>query len=105
MPQIIIKERAANVVSYTFLQEMLINIKTRHFHSSVNHQEQLFHRTLITGYFRPVNIAILKFLRTGFFIEHLQKQSFADIPQNRVTPLFLKVSQTSQESTGVGVSF
>ena len=48
-----------------FLQEMLINIKTRHFHSSINHQEQLFHRTLITGYFRPVNIA--KFLRTGFF--------------------------------------
>ena len=77
----IIKERTANVVSYTFLQEMLINIKTRHFHSSINHREQLFHRTLITGYFRPVNIA--KFLRTGFFIEHLQKQSFADIPQNR----------------------
>ena len=81
MPHIILQERTANVVSYTFLQEMLINIKTRHFQSSVNHREQLFHRTLITGYFRPVNIA--KFLRTGFFIEHLQKQSFADIPQNR----------------------
>ena len=103
MPHIILQERTANVVSYTFLQEMLINIKTRHFHSSINHQEQLFHRTLITGYFRPVNIA--KFLRTGFFIEHLQKQSFADIPHNRVTPLFLKVSQTSQGSTCVGVSF
>ena len=81
MPQVIRKERTAHLASYTFLQEMLINIKTRHFHSSINHQEQLFHRTLITGYFRPVNIA--KFLRTGFFIEHLQKQSFADIPQNR----------------------
>ena len=54
------------------------------------------------GYFLPVNIA--KFLRTGFFIEYLQKQSFADIPQNRVTPLFLKISQTSQESTFVGAS-
>ena len=43
---------------------MLINIKTRHFHSSINHQEHLFHRTLITSYFRPVNIA--KFLRTAF---------------------------------------
>ena len=64
-----------------FLQEMLINIKTCHFHSSTNHREQLFHRTLITGYFRPVNIA--KFLRTGFFIEHLHKQSFADMPQIR----------------------
>ena len=78
MPQIIHKERTANVGSYTFLQEMLINIKTRHFHSPIKHWEQLFHRTLITGYFCPVNIA--KFLKTGFIIEHLQKQSFADIP-------------------------
>ena len=73
MPQIILKERAA--------KEILINIKTRRFHSSINHQEQLFHRTLITGYFHPMNIA--KFLRKGFIIEHLRKQSFADIPQNR----------------------
>ena len=80
MAQIILKEITANVVSYTFLQEMLINIKTRHFHSSINHREERFDRTLITGYFRPVNIE--KVLRTGFFIEHLQKQSFADIPQN-----------------------
>ena len=75
---------------------MLVNIKTRHFHSSINLREQLFHRTLITGYFRPVNIA--KYLRTGFFIDHLQKQSFADIPQNGVTPLFLKVSHTSKKA-------
>ena len=79
MPHIILQERTANVVSYTFLQEMLINIKTRHFHSSINHREQLFHRTLITGYFR----FIAKFLRTGFFIEHLQTQSLVDIPQNK----------------------
>ena len=78
MPQIILKESTAHLGSYTFLQEILINIKTRHFHSSINHQEQLFHRTLIIGY-----LNIVKFLRTGFFIEHLQKQSFADIPQNR----------------------
>ena len=71
-----------------FLKEMLINIQTRHFHSSINHREQPFHKALITGYLRPMNIA--KFLRTGFFI---------------VTPLFLKISQTSQESTCVGVSF
>ena len=82
----IIKERTANVVSYTFLQEMLINIKTRHFHSSINHREQLFHRTPITGYFHPVEYC--KVFKNGFFIEHLQKQSFANIPQNRVTPLF-----------------
>ena len=103
MRQVILKERTANVVSYTFFTRDVDQYQNRHFHSSINHREQLFHRALITGYFRPVNIA--KFLRTGFFIEHLQKQSFADIPQNRVTPLFLKVSQTSQESTCVGVSF
>ena len=56
MPHIILKERTADVGSYArFLQEMLINIKTRHFHSSISHQGQLFHRTLITGYFHPVN--------------------------------------------------
>ena len=60
---------------------MLISIKTSHFHSSINNQEHIFHRTVITGYFRPVNIA--KFIRTGFFIEHLQKQSFTDIPENK----------------------
>ena len=86
MPQIILKESTAHLGSYTFLQEMLINIKTRHFHSSINHQEQLFHRSLITGYFCLVNIA--KFLTLDFFIEHLQKQSFADIPQNKYSQSF-----------------
>ena len=81
MPQIILEERTALQAAALFLQEMLINIKTRYVHSSINHQEQLFHRALITGYFCPANIA--KFLRMGFFIEHVQKQSFADIPQNR----------------------
>ena len=66
MSQIIFKERTAHLARYTFLQEMLINIKTRHFHSSMNHQEHLFHGTLIISYFRPVNIA--KFLRTSFFL-------------------------------------
>ena len=58
MPQIILKEITAHLGSYTFLQEMLINIKTRHSHSSINHQEHLFHRTLIAGCFRPMNIAV-----------------------------------------------
>ena len=64
MPQIILKERTAHLASDTFLQEMLINIKTRHFHSSINHQEHLFHIIHITSYFGPVNIA--NFLRTAF---------------------------------------
>ena len=67
--QIILKERTAHLGSYTFLLEMLINIKKCHFHSSVKHQEPFFHRTFVTGHFRPVNIA--KFLRAGLFIDHL----------------------------------
>ena len=47
-----------------FLQEKLINIKTRHFQRPINHQEHLFHKTHITSYFRPVNIE--KILRTVF---------------------------------------
>ena len=43
MPQIVLKERTAHLASSTFLQEMLINMRTRHFHSSINHQEHLFH--------------------------------------------------------------
>ena len=64
MPQIIRKERTAHLASYTFLQEMLINIKTRQSHSSINDQVRLFHRALITSYFWLANIA--KFLRTSF---------------------------------------
>ena len=63
MPQIILKERAAHLPSYTFFTRDVDQYKTRYFHSSINHQEHLFHRTLITSYFRPVNIA--KFLRTA----------------------------------------
>ena len=83
MPQIILQKRTANSASNIFfLREMLISIKTRHFDSSINHQEHLFHRTLITKYFRRVNIA--KFLRAGFSYK----------PPEAV---FLKVSQTSQD--------
>ena len=71
MPQIVLKERTAHLASYTFLQEMLINIKTRHFHSSINRQKHLFHRTLITSYVRHVNNA--KFLRTAFLQNTSQK--------------------------------
>ena len=72
MPHIILMERTANVGSYAlFLQEMLINIKTRHFHSSFNHQEQLFHRTLITGYYRLVNIARFLKLVSAIFVNFL----------------------------------
>ena len=99
MPQVIRKERTAHLASYTFLQEMLINVKTHHFHSSINHQEQHFHRTLITSYFCPVNIA--KFLRTAFY----RTPPEAVVCRCSSKQVFLKVLQTSQESTHVGGSF
>ena len=64
MPQIILKERTAHLASYTFFRREVKNIKTSPFHSSIKHQEHLFHRILITSYFRSVNIA--KFLKTAF---------------------------------------
>ena len=42
MAQIIPKERTVYLASYTFLQEILINIKTRQSHSSINHLEHVF---------------------------------------------------------------
>ena len=42
MPQIILKGRTSHLASYTFLQEMLINVRTRQFHSSINHQHTFF---------------------------------------------------------------
>ena len=64
MPQIILKERTAHLASYTCFTRDFDQYKKRHFHSSINYQEHLFHRTLITSYFRPMNIA--KFLKTVF---------------------------------------
>ena len=48
MPQIILKERTAHLASYTFLQEMLIHIKRRHFHSCSIHQEHLITEKLLS---------------------------------------------------------
>ena len=91
MAQIILKERTAHLASYTFLQEILINIKTRHCHSYVNHQQQLFHRTLITGFFRPVNIA--KFLRTAF-LQNTSRRSHLQI--------FLKIGTLKSFANFIG---
>ena len=73
---------------------MLINIKTRHFHSSIIHQKHIFHRTLTTSHFRSVNI--VKFLRTA---------TSENTSRSSRLQMFLKVSQTSQERTYVRVSF
>ena len=63
-----------------FLLEMLINKKTRHFDSSLNHQEHLFHRTCYHQLFSSYEYC--KVFKNSYFIEHLQKQSLANILQN-----------------------
>ena len=75
MPQIILKERTANVVSYTFF--------TRDVDQYQNTSLSQLYQPPRTAFSQDTYHWLLtKFLRTGFFIEHLQKQSFADIPQN-----------------------
>ena len=78
MSQIILKEITAHLVRYTFVQEMLINIETPQSRSSINHQEHLFHRNLLLS-----SCKYCKVFKNIFFIEHLQKQSFTDVLQNR----------------------
>ena len=71
MPQIIRKERTPHLASYTFLQEMLIKIKTLHFHSSINNQERLFEYLRILQH-RCFPVKLGKFLRRPFLTKHLQ---------------------------------
>ena len=77
MPQIILKERTAHIVRYTFYTKSFI----RHFHSSISHQVHPFQRTPVTSYFRVVNIA--KFLRTAFLWGTTRSSRFQ---------MFLKIS-------------
>ena len=75
----LLQERTAHFTSYIF-QEMLINIKTCNCYSSINHQEHLSHRTLYHQLL--LSDEYCKILKKSFFIEHLQKQWFADVLQN-----------------------
>ena len=75
------KEQLIQPVHLSFLQETLISIKRRHFHSSINHQEDPIHRALYHQLLSSYEYC--KVLKNSFFIEHLQKQTFADVLRNR----------------------
>ena len=62
--KLLLMKKTAQLARTLFYQELLINISKHQFHSSINHQEYLFHRTFITNYFCPVNI--VKFLSEVF---------------------------------------
>ena len=64
MPQIILKERTAHLASYTCFTRDADQHKNTSLSQLYQPPRTLFHRTCITSYFRPVNIA--KFLRTPF---------------------------------------
>ena len=60
-----LKNFAIHLASYTFFTRDVDQYKNTSLSQlSINHQEHVFHRTLITSYFHPVNIA--KLLRTAF---------------------------------------
>ena len=89
MLQIILKERTAHLGSYTF------------FTRDVNQ----YKNTSLSQLYQPPRIAFsqntyhqllssceyCKVFKNSFFKEHLQKQSFADTPQNRYSSKFRKL--------------
>ena len=103
MPQIILKERTANVVSYTFFTRDVDQYQNTSLSQLYQPPRTAFSQD--TYHWLLSSCEYCKVFKNGLFYRTPPKQSFADIPQNRGTPLFLKVLQTSQESTSVGVSF
>ena len=103
MPQIILKERTANEVSYTFFKRDV----DQYSNTSLSQLYQPARTTFSQGTYHWLlsSYEYCKIFKNALFIVHLQRRSFADCPQNRVTHLFLNISQTSKESTCVGVSF
>ena len=101
MPQIILKERTAHLGSYTFCTRDVDQYKNM----PLSQLYQPPRKTLSqnTYHWLLSSCECCKVFKNSFFIEHLQKQSFADIPQNSY--IFSKVPKTSQESTCVGIAF
>ena len=81
MSQIILKERKAHLASYTFF--------TRDVDQYINSSLSQLHQPPGTPfsqntYHEPLSFCeYCKVFKNSFFIEHLQKQSFADVLQNR----------------------
>ena len=80
MPQIFLRKEQLIYAATRFLQEMLINKNTSisqlYQSPRTAFSQNTYHRLLSSCEY-------CKVFKNSFFIEHLQKQSFADIPQNR----------------------
>ena len=81
MPQIILKERAAQLGSYTFFKRDVDQNKNMPL--SQLYQPPRTASSQNTYHWLLSSCEYCKVFKNSFFIEHLQKQSFADIPQNR----------------------
>ena len=95
MPQIIFKERTANVVSYTFFTRGVDQYQNTSLSQPYQPPRTAFSQDTYHWLLLPCEYC--KVFKYGLF--------YRTPPHNRVTHLFLKVSQTSPESTCVGVSF
>ena len=72
MPQIVLKERTAHLARYTFFTRDADQYKNTSFPLLHQPHRTIFHRTLITSYFFPVNIA--NFLEAAF-LENTSRSS------------------------------
>ena len=96
MPQIDLKERTANVVIYTFFYKRCWWILKHVTFTALSTTENSFFTRHLSRLLSSCEYC--KVFKNGLFIKHLQEQSFADIPQNRVKPLFLKIRKLDKKA-------
>ena len=89
MPQIILKERAAHLGSYTFFIRDVDQYKNMSLSQLYQPPRTAFSQN--TYYWLLSSCEYCKVFRNSFFHKHLQKQSFADVSQNRYSYKFCKL--------------
>ena len=89
MPQIILKERTAHLASYTFFTRDVDQYKNTSLSQLYHPPRTAFSKN--TNYLLLSSCEYCKVSKNSFFIEHLQKQSFSDVLQNRCSKYFHKL--------------
>ena len=77
MPQIILKERTAHLASYSFFTRDIDQYKNTSLSRLYQPQRTLFSQN--TYRYLLLSCEYCKVFKSSFIIEHLQKQSFADV--------------------------
>ena len=81
MPLVILKEKADHLGSYTFFTRDVARYKNTSFSQSYQPPRTAFSQN--TYHWLLPSCEYCKVFKNCFFVEYLQKQSFADISQNR----------------------